>query len=58
MYNSPIKLFIRHQKALIYTWLAWQEKPGRPMGQAITNHYLKHNSETVKAFTHWLSTLF
>jgi hypothetical protein len=27
---------IHHPKALIHTWLAWQEKPGMPTGQAIT----------------------
>jgi hypothetical protein len=28
-------------KANIHTWLAWQEEPGKPMGQAITKRYLK-----------------
>ena len=32
---NPYSL-IHHQKAFIYTWLAWQKKPGMPMGQAIT----------------------
>ena len=31
---------IHHPKALIHTWLAWQEKPAMPMGQAITAQVL------------------
>jgi len=26
-------------KALIHTWLAWQDDPGTPLGQAITKRY-------------------
>ena len=36
---------IHHKKALIHTWLAWQEEPGRPMGTAITATYLNHNAD-------------
>lgn len=32
---------IHHPKAFIHTWLAWQENPGVPMGQAITAHVLE-----------------
>lgn len=32
---------VRHvAKANIHTWLAWQEEPGKPIGQAITKKYL------------------
>jgi hypothetical protein len=34
----------KRAKAFIHTWLAWQETPGQPMGQAITAHVLSHNS--------------
>ncbi len=27
-------------KAHLHTWLAWQEEPGTPMGQAITKKYV------------------
>lgn len=45
-------------KALIHTWLAWQKKPGMPMGQAITAKALKYDSEIALTFTAWLRNLF
>ena len=30
----------KEPKAIIHTWLAWQEEPGMPPGLAITAHYL------------------
>jgi hypothetical protein len=45
-------------KALIHTWLAWQENPGRPMGQAITAHVLRHDSTLAMASVAWLNRLF
>lgn len=49
---------VHHPKALIHTWLAWQEKPGMPMGQAITARVLSHDSEIAIAFVEWLNNLF
>ncbi len=45
-------------KALIHTWLAWQKKPGMPMGQAITAQVLLHNSSIAETFVCWLRCLF
>ena len=45
-------------KALIHTWLAWQKKPGMPMGQAITAKALKHDSAIALTFIAWLRHLF
>jgi hypothetical protein len=45
-------------KALIHTWLAWQEIPGQPMGLAITVRALGHDSPTALAFIAWLRRLF
>jgi hypothetical protein len=45
-------------KALIHTWLAWQEKPGQPMGQAITSKVLKHNHPLALIFVDWLKNTF
>lgn len=45
-------------KALIHTWLAWQEKPGMPMGQAITAKVLNSNAQLAIAFIEWLKLLF
>ncbi|VEP11305.1 conserved hypothetical protein [Hyella patelloides LEGE 07179] len=47
-----------HSKALIHTWLAWQKKPGMPMGQAITAKALSNNSEIANIFIIWLQKLF
>jgi len=47
-----------HQKAFIHTWLAWQETPGQPMGQAITARVLRADNEIVQIFVDWLNLLF
>ncbi len=49
---------IHRSKALIHTWLAWQESPGTPMGLAITKTYLDHNQELCVLFVNWLNRLF
>jgi hypothetical protein len=49
---------VHRPKALIHTWLAWQRKPGIPIGQAITANLLKYNSTIVNAFIEWLTELF
>jgi hypothetical protein len=45
-------------KALIHTWLAWQEDPGTPLGLAITKSYFESDGPHVKAVLAWLSRLF
>ena len=45
-------------KALIHTWLAWQEEPGKPMGTAITARYLDPNVAQVDVLVSWLKRLF
>lgn len=45
-------------KALIHTWLAWQDEPGRPLGQSITAHFLKHDVPQVDVFVAWLQKLY
>lgn len=45
-------------KALIYTWLAWQKKPGEPMGRAISQRVLSHDSPLAFTFVEWLQHLF
>lgn len=45
-------------KAFIYTWLAWQKEPGRPMGRAITQKALNPDSSTADPFIAWLQRLF
>lgn len=45
-------------KALIHTWLAWQQNPGRPMGTAIKAGYLRYDAPPALAFVAWLRRLF
>lgn len=45
-------------KAVIHTWLAWQEEPGKPLGTAITARFLDHNVPQVDVLISWLKRLF
>ncbi|OKH45574.1 hypothetical protein NIES2101_26340 [Calothrix sp. HK-06] len=45
-------------KAVIHTYLAWQDEPGRPLGQAITKQALRADSHIAIKFTNWLTQLF
>lgn len=45
-------------KAHIHTWLAWQEEPGTPMGQAITKRYLDPNVPHAQQLVAWIRRLF
>lgn len=45
-------------KALIHTWLAWQQTPGLPMGTAMRAGYLRHDAPLALAFVAWLQRLF
>ena len=45
-------------KAIIHTWLAWQRKPGRPFGTAITARFLDPNVPEVDGLVDWLRRLF
>lgn len=47
-----------HLKAQIHTWLAWQEKPGMPYGQAITAKVFEKDSEVAEAFVGWFNALY
>jgi hypothetical protein len=44
-------------QARIHTWLAWQEVPGRPLGQAITKGYFESAGPHVQALLGWLTRL-
>lgn len=45
-------------KAHVHTWLAWQEEPGKPIGQAITKHYLDPNVLQAQQLIGWIRRLF
>jgi len=46
------------QKANVHTWLAWQEDPGTPLGQAIMKRYLIAQSPEARILMDWLRRLF
>jgi len=45
-------------KAIVHTYLAWQDEPGQPMGRAITCQVLRCENEVTYAFINWLNGLF
>jgi hypothetical protein len=45
-------------KAQLYTWLAWQNDPGSPLGLAITKRYLEADSPHAIKLISWVRTLF
>lgn len=45
-------------KALVRTWLAWQEEPGRPLGPAVTEVYFDLNAPLARRFVNWIQRLF
>jgi hypothetical protein len=45
-------------KAIIHTWLAWQEEPGKPFGTAITAKFLDPNVPQADVLVDWLKRLF
>lgn len=47
-----------HSKAVIHTYLAWHDEPGKPLGQSITAHTLEPYTPIAKTFTDWLVNLF
>lgn len=48
----------RQQKALLHTWLAWQEEPGRPFGVALQAGYLNARDAAADAFLNWVRATF
>jgi len=45
-------------KAILHTYLSWQDEPGKPLGQSITSHVLNPQAEIAHTFTSWLRRLF
>lgn len=48
---------VRASKARVHTWLAWQEHPGSPMGQAIGKGDLDAQAPAAQRFVAWLRRL-
>lgn len=49
---------VHKSKALVHTYLAWQDEPGKPLGQSISGGRLPANAPTAKGFVQWLQLLF
>lgn len=49
---------VHRSKAIIHTYLAWQDEPGKPLGQSITSHVLNPEVNIARLFTAWLTKLF
>lgn len=47
-----------YSKVLMHSWLAWQEEPGKPYGQAITARYLDPTLPLGQTFAAWLRKMF
>lgn len=45
-------------KANLHTWLAWQDEPGKPIGQAITKRYLDPKADDAQRLIAWIRLLF
>lgn len=49
---------VHRAKARVRAFLAIQREPGKPLGQAISSHYLDGSSPQATAFVAWLRRLF
>jgi hypothetical protein len=49
---------VHYSKAVVHTFLALQDEPGRPLGQSITAQTLQADTPTTHAFVAWLIRLF
>ena len=57
--NNQNLYSINHKsKAIIHTWLSWQEDPGTPMGLGIKKRYLTTEIENCTNLISWLNDLF
>lgn len=46
------------QKAIVSTWLAWQEQPGRSMGIALQNKWVDAKKPIADQFVDWFERVF
>ncbi len=49
---------VDRNKAIMHTWLAWQETPGLPYGTAIRARFFRHDSSAANAFVAWFRIVF
>lgn len=57
--NKGAKFIENHlDKANIYTWLAWQKPPGRPLHNAVMERILDPTHPKAKTFVTWFKNLY
>jgi hypothetical protein len=56
--NERLFSLLAKPKAIMHTWLAWQEEPGLPFGTAIKAGYLDSSAAPVDTLVSWLNRLF
>ena len=49
---------VKKQKAVIYSWLAWQESPGLPFSTAMKSKSLNAPAEMAQPFLNWIKNTF
>ena len=49
---------LKKKKAILHSWLAWQEEPGLPYGTAIRARYFCHDSPAANCFVAWFRQVF
>lgn len=49
---------VHRQKAVVHTWLAWQDEPGKPFGVAIKAEFFKHDRQAAADFVAWFRKLY
>lgn len=56
----PEQHFLEQEKmkAYVHSWLAWQERPGTPMGLAIGMKFLDANVPEAAHLIDWINRLF
>lgn len=56
----PITLFKphHHTKATLYTWLAWQKRPGQALVSTVNADLIDRQSQEIQSFLKWLRKVF
>ena len=56
----PVRLFssYHHTKAIVYSWLAWQKRPGQTLDVAINGELIDSESKEMQGFVKWLHSVF
>jgi hypothetical protein len=56
---EPIRFKPQHKsKAIVHSWLAWQDNPGSPIGASIQRSVIDLNRPVIHKFKTWLQNLY